>query len=506
MTSGGKAMLSRSCWLIVLLCPFPAAAQLSPVAATTPGLRFDTKVRFQQSGRIHGLAFAPDGKTLAVADSRGKFGLWSPITGKVLRPHRELPAGLGAVAFSPDGKTLALGSADGVVYLWETATDSERGVLKGHGEEIRALAFSPDGRLLASGSTDQTARLWDMVGGKQLHLLNEHRSWVQSVAFAPDGKSLLTGSRDQTARLWDTVSGKEGRTFRTLDNQVWAVAFAPDGRSVAVGGGDNIVRLWNPQTGKEVRSLPGHSARVWALAYSADGRILASGSEDKTILLWEAISGRLIGTLMQSDACITSATFSPASRVLAAGSEKGQVYLWDLTFSGKAGEPLSGPELDAIWASLGGDDVGRVFADMARMSTAPKESVVFLRERLRPVPVLEAEQMSRLIADLDSERFPVRQKSAHELELQAEAAESALRKALDAKPSLEMSKRLQDLLRPLETQMPPGSRLRVLRAIQVLEDAGTTEAQQVLETLSKGAVGAQVTLEAKAALLRLTRR
>jgi hypothetical protein len=46
--------------------------------------------------------------------------------------------------------------------------------------------------------------------------------------------------------------------------------------------------------------------------------------------------------------------------------------------------------------------------------------------------------------------------------------------------------------------------LRVLRAVEVLEHAGTAEARQALESLARGASDAWVGGEAKAALDRLT--
>src|SRR5436305_2003539 len=53
------------------------------------------------------------------------------------------------VAFSPDGKTLAAGSY-AVVKLWEPATWKELAVLEGHTQPVDTVAFSPDGKTLAS--------------------------------------------------------------------------------------------------------------------------------------------------------------------------------------------------------------------------------------------------------------------------------------------------------------------------------------------------------------------
>ena len=52
---------------------------------------------------------------------------------------------------------------------------------------------------------------------------------------------------------------------------------------------------------------------------------------------------------------------------------------------------------------------------------------------------------------------------------------------------------------------PTPERLRALRAVMVLEQIGTPEARQLLEKLSKGAEGALLTEDAKAAVRRMKR-
>jgi WD40 repeat protein len=64
------------------------------------------------------------------------------------------------VAFSPDGRTLASGSADATVKLWDVASGREVRTLSGHARGVDSVAFSPDGRTLASGSGDNMVRVW----------------------------------------------------------------------------------------------------------------------------------------------------------------------------------------------------------------------------------------------------------------------------------------------------------------------------------------------------------
>jgi WD40 repeat protein len=64
------------------------------------------------------------------------------------------------LAFSPDGRTLAAGCGDARVRLWDPVTGQLLLVLDGHTQRVNTVAFSPDGRSLASASHDGAIRLW----------------------------------------------------------------------------------------------------------------------------------------------------------------------------------------------------------------------------------------------------------------------------------------------------------------------------------------------------------
>src|SRR5262249_17078692 len=100
----------------------------------------------------------------------------------------------------------------------------------------------------------------------------------------------------------------------------------------------------------------------------------------------------------------------------------------------------------------------------------------------------------------------VRERAVRELARLEGQAEQPLRRALEKKPTPEMEKRLKALLDQLATGPSAGPELRVVRAMELLEQLDTSEARQLLDELSSGAGGALVTEEAKAALRRLGQR
>jgi hypothetical protein len=81
-----------------------------------------------------------------------------------------------------------------------------------------------------------------------------------------------------------------------------------------------------------------------------------------------------------------------------------------------------------------------------------------------------------------------------------------LRQALADQPAPEVRRRLEQILRHWAPDTPAGEGLRELRAVEVLEHAGTRESRRVLQAVAKGAPGARRTREASAALRRLGER
>jgi hypothetical protein len=140
------------------------------------------------------------------------------------------------------------------------------------------------------------------------------------------------------------------------------------------------------------------------------------------------------------------------------------------------------------------------------LAAAPREAVPFLRKRLEPAGAVRPERIEGLIADLDSEQFVVRRAAEEALARLDLLAEPALLGALRASPPLEKRRRVERLLNDLRGPIRDPEVLRAVRAVAVLEHAGTPGARRLLEELARGAPAARLTREAKAALSRLAGR
>jgi RNA polymerase sigma factor (sigma-70 family) len=179
-------------------------------------------------------------------------------------------------------------------------------------------------------------------------------------------------------------------------------------------------------------------------------------------------------------------------------------YREDLALAA-ASRPLGPNELEAAWSDLAAADAVRARRGLWALAGSPERALPFLKEALAPAPAPAADdkQTTRLIAALDDDSFEARERASAELAKLGGAVEPALRRALERPPSAEARRRLEALLAKLEGARFTPEHRRALRAIEVLEEIGTPEAEKVLSRLAKESPVAYLAAAAKAALARL---
>jgi RNA polymerase sigma factor (sigma-70 family) len=516
----GKTLAAGDGYNAIHLWEMPSGKILQPAEAHDSG--------------VHCLTLSPDGATLAAGTYWKNVQLWDMKTGRPLRRLEGHEHSVYPVVYSPDGRHVASGSRDGTARVWDAATGKELHKFFSYDGDkvgqvwVYGLAFSPDGKHLAGTcrhgggalnnvTGENEVRIWDIEGGKEVCRCEGHTSLIYAVAFSRDGKTLFSCGEDGAVRVWDAATGK---AQRTIGEGAWfgeSLAVSPDGGLLAVGCRDGNVRLFDIAGGRLLQEMKEHANFAYrqslfrdgrTLAFSPDGRMLASGSW-QVVQLWDVAAGqeRLSFTAHRGE--VMSVAFLPDGRRLATGSPDTTVVVWDLatcTFAGRAAAAkVTAMDVEGLWADLFGEDGHKSYRALWTLATAPKEALPLLRTRLKPAAATDRQRLERLLKDLDADDFEVREKATDELAKFGTAAEPALRKLLEGKPSAEVKQRVELVLGKLPAASASLERIGESRALELLEQLRTPEAMALLKELARGDADAWLTREAKAALNRLSR-
>jgi hypothetical protein len=320
-------------------------------------------------------------------------------------------------------------------------------VLPRAGQAIERFAFSQSGRVLAALHADHTITLYEVISGAKRARLGAADPKLSKVYLTDGGRG--------------PVSSVQMRTDAPV-----CLAFSADGRYLAVAQHTPAIHLWDIRAGREVGQLKGHEGGVVSLLFAPDGKHLFSGGTDTTALTWD------LTRLLQPE---------PAHAA-----------------------ELPPQTLDALWSDLAGKDATRAFDAIRKLASSPDQAVTLLGDRVRPATPADPKRLARLLVDLESESFESRRQAQSELEGLGGVAETALRQALAADPSLDLRQRLERLLDKLSGQVPPPGQLRDLRAVELLVLIGTPKARHLLQALAGGAPEARLTREASSSIRRLT--
>jgi WD40 repeat protein len=506
---------------------------------------------------VSGLAFAPNGKTLASA-SGNAIRLWEPATGKRLNSttesqdmvyqlafssdgqrlaavtggysyqslclwdcatHKQLwrIADIGgrpaSVAFAPDGKTLATSqTAPAAVRLWEAATGAPVGRGDAKGSGFGGVAFSPDGSRLISRS-DGDLIFWDPKTIRELRRIKMGNRAIGQIAFTPDGETIVCGGQREAVSLWDAATGAKLQDFGLPIQYPDFFAVSWDGRTVAARGGNDApdasdisVRLWETATGKERCRLRG--VRLpYAAAFAPDGRTVATAGADGEVFIWEAATGKELRRLAGHLGGVVALAYSPDGKVLVSGGMDATVLFWDAEALQPArprpGTDLTAARMNELWETLASEDAAAPYQAMAELADHPAQAAAFFKQQFRAGAKMDGKQIAKRIADLNDDEFATREKAMEELRILGRQAQPDLKEALRGDPPLELARRVRFLLEKLEDKTVPPKELRWSRAVETLERTDAPEARAFLQALADDGSDPSLAREARAYLARL---
>jgi WD40 repeat protein len=490
---------------------------------------------FYQSGHfdIGARAVSADGRVLAVEAPRdGRISLLDTSNGRPIRelrlPDDENYYNL-RFAFAPDGRRLAATRSMGVAWIWDVGTGQSTRPTSVWMRDEPAGPYheympSPDGQRLAAmvvaADRDDVPRrleVWDASTGRLIH---RHTLGLKGAAnistWVPDGSAVaidVAGPGKELIRLVDVETGRVGTEIVADES----FSIASDGRLAASWRdgrerGERNALVWDIATGQQILRVPTGEFvhRAVGVAAAARALLIADGRRLRVLDLvtgqervrWELPD---LGPGYLGDHPVWEVQVLPGDRAALTPIHDGSALIWDLTafppsrLSDKHGEP----ELMAWWKDLAGADAAKAYASGWKLSEAPAADLVaFLRARLRPATAIDADEVRKRVADLDSPTFATREAASRRLQQMGPAVLPYLRKR-PAAPSAEATERLQKLDERLSDPVPPAETLRALRAIAVLERVGTGDARQLLNEVARGAADASETRAARAALVRM---
>ena len=237
------------------------------------------------------------------------------------------PIGL---AWSPDGKSLAVAGVSGPITLFNGADGAVQHKLPGHALDTMAISWRNDSRLLASVGQDGKLRLWSVETGAQTSEMAGGASWVERVAFSPVGDQLVSAA-GRKLRLWNS-SGELIREYPDANSTITDIKWRRDGKQFAISAYNGVL-LYDPEAAEARRRFEWQGSTL-TLEWSPDGKYIATGDQDSTVHFWITNSGQDL-QMWGYETKVLELAWSYNSRYLATGGGT-QVVIWDCSGLGPA--------------------------------------------------------------------------------------------------------------------------------------------------------------------------
>lgn len=325
-------------------------------------------------GEPRSIAFAPDGKTFAVAvnslitDWRklglatGEVRVYDAVSGKELRVFAQANR-VNALAFSPSGDKLMVAQKFWVrdkmnprdfntksqVVLYDFQSKNIEKTIRIAGEGANSLAFLPDGKNVLLNNSDN-AQIWDIQKSKLIKSLAIDGANVP-VVVSPGGQKIVCGySSESSAAKISIYSLRHLQKLRDIHcvkgmRGAEVLAFSPNGRYLVSSGINNFgkstifdTRTWT----KTLLRIEPES--VEAIAFSPDNKLIAFGFHNgekmqivnlqskKTLVIKTTAENfhKYQGGKMSVQNCASAVLFSPDGKTLLhRGTDR--IKLWDVS-------------------------------------------------------------------------------------------------------------------------------------------------------------------------------
>jgi len=305
------------------------------------------------SSSNHSIALSPDGSLVAVGRGTYRIVIWDVRNGEIVAELEEAQdqeiqeedpdewhAQVVGLAFAPDGETLASAGRDSSVRIWDVSTWSERMRLDWRDGRAESVAFSPDGATLVAAGDAGVVRTWALPEGRERIRTATIRAAADRLAWTPDGATVVAVSRDGAVCLLDPATGEGVRRAEVLPRICYSSSISPDGRLVAYQGllSDRRVRVVETSTGRlrQTFDLRDEDGVILVPCFSADGSTLFVSDGERyderhLIVVYDLATGEETRRVEASAGYFNDLAVSPDDRLLATRWKAGGVFVYEFS-------------------------------------------------------------------------------------------------------------------------------------------------------------------------------
>ncbi len=253
--------------------------------STPASSAIDSLYTIPHVNRVTGLAWHPDGTTLASMERQQYIRLWQPddpgtinvIDTRAIRmaPFVDHTQMYNAFGWSTDGDTLHAAFSSSGNWGGVQLIDVDEPVLV-FGDTPPNFAstwiWTPDGRFIWAkwGQYGNVPPVQDIsIGGEGITddeqpplLLTGLMAQVEKGIFSPDASSFIGFDAEDNAMIWDVATQTHLASFRGFHDAVWS----PDSMMLALYSTDGFVHIVNPQDGEVIHVFDQHyqeTGRTW---------------------------------------------------------------------------------------------------------------------------------------------------------------------------------------------------------------------------------------------------
>ncbi len=479
---------------------------------------------------VYGAIFSPNGALVATRSTDARVRIWNAATGKRLGEFEPYEKGrIKDLAFSNDGKTIATISSERTepTIAWNIATGEAAHKWDCTGDMIRPIDGATGFRVVDRAGIRELS-LDGAIAVKPLPNTVSIADFSFAKPTSPGTRNPFSGnaiiyvpviSRLTERSVHFAVQGFEGQRFtydfgHALDGGVAIGRFSGSGRFAAAATRSDsrvlIADLASPdqRTARDLRV-----SGVDCLAFSPDERHLFVARKDGSAVILETLTQKEIANVPCIGERIFAANFSPDGRRFVtghSGSRENRAVIWDYQklYLSCFPTPATG-DLHRAVKLLEDANPKDAYKGLAQLVEQPQEAIRILRKKLNleSGEFIDTSKFDQFVADLDADRFEVRENANEKLLAMRNKVKDRLEQALEDAVSLESRIRIRKILEIRKGVIPgEGSRItqrRALRSIHALEIMGNDEARELLTKLSQVEVDRQIAAAAKAAISRL---